>query len=246
MTKSGGTIQCLNEYPRVKDTSDSFYRRQLFIPFPKCFTGAERKYIKDDYLNRKDVLEYVLFKVLNMDYYKLSEPESCKAALADYKEFNNPIQTFTEEILPETVWGVLPFSFIYDLYKSWYADNSPSGKCVGKNIFIKELVDMVDAGKIPDFTCPGRKATIRPKRLMDAPEPLIAQYNLTKWMNPNYHGTDRNQICITAPKKTYNGLIRVGNEDDVALPPSSAQADAATQKVMSDIRNETSGEDKIA
>ena len=43
----GFMVQCLNEMPRVKDKSDSFYRRQLFIPFTKCFTGAERKYIKD-------------------------------------------------------------------------------------------------------------------------------------------------------------------------------------------------------
>lgn len=70
-------VQCLNEMPRIKDKSDSFYRRQLFIPFTKCFTGAERKYIKQDYLKRKDVLEYVLWKVLNMDYYELPIPKAC-------------------------------------------------------------------------------------------------------------------------------------------------------------------------
>ena len=63
----GFMVQCLNEYPRIRDTSESFYRRQLFIPFDKCFTGMARKYIKDDYLSRKEVLEYVLFKVLNMN-----------------------------------------------------------------------------------------------------------------------------------------------------------------------------------
>ena len=42
----GFMVQCLNEMPRIKDKSDSFWRRQLFIPFTKCFTGAERKYIK--------------------------------------------------------------------------------------------------------------------------------------------------------------------------------------------------------
>ena len=29
----GFMVQCLNEFPRIKDKSDSFYRRQLFIPF---------------------------------------------------------------------------------------------------------------------------------------------------------------------------------------------------------------------
>lgn len=73
----GFMVQCLNEMPRIKDKSDSFYRRQLFVPFKKCFTGAERKYIKQDYLHRRDVLEYVLYKVLNMNYYGLSVPKAC-------------------------------------------------------------------------------------------------------------------------------------------------------------------------
>lgn len=105
----GLMVQCLNKYPRIRDTSDSSYRRQLFIPFDKCFTGRARKYIKDDYLNRKEVLKYVLFKVLNMDYYKFDEPEACKGMMADCKEYNNPVQSFVEDIIPETVWGF----FIY-------------------------------------------------------------------------------------------------------------------------------------
>ena len=86
----GFMVQCLNELPKVKDKSDSFFRRQLFIPFMKCFTGQERRYIKNDYLHRKEVLEYVLYRVLNMNYYTLSEPEACKLALEEYKEFNDP------------------------------------------------------------------------------------------------------------------------------------------------------------
>ena len=99
----GVVIECLNEMPRVKDKSDSFFRRQLFVPFKKCFTGAERKYIKNDYLNRKDVLEYVLKKVLvNTNYYEFTTPEVCKEALETYKEFVDPIRQFANEVLPQT------------------------------------------------------------------------------------------------------------------------------------------------
>jgi putative DNA primase/helicase len=95
----GFMVQCLNEMPRVKDKSDSFYRRQLFIPFTKCFTGAERKYIKDDYLKRKEVVEYVMYKVLNINYYEFDVPEACKNALEEYKEFNDPVRQFMSEII---------------------------------------------------------------------------------------------------------------------------------------------------
>ena len=63
----GFMVQCINGMPKVKDKSNSFYRRQLVVPFLKNFQGAERRYIKDEYLARKDVLEYILWRVLNMD-----------------------------------------------------------------------------------------------------------------------------------------------------------------------------------
>ena len=118
----GFMVQCLNEMPRIKDRSDSFYRRQLFIPFTKCFTGIERKYIKEDYLKRKDVLEYVLKRVLNMNYYTLSEPAACKNALEEYKDFVDTTRSFMQEIMPKLQWTLVPFDFLFDLYKVWYKD----------------------------------------------------------------------------------------------------------------------------
>ena len=240
----GFMVQCLNEYPRIRDTSESFYRRQLFIPFDKCFTGKARKYIKDDYLSRKEVLEYVLFKVLNTNYYKLSEPAACRLILEDYKEYNNPIQSFAEEVIPETVWGLLPFGFLYDLYKAWFIQNSPSGKVQGRNTFVKEIADMAEAGKIPGFMTKGRKERIRPKKLMDTPEPLISEYKLECWMNPTYRGSDPQQICVPKLKDTYKGLIRIGNEDDVELLPTSVKMDDETQRALDETCGEISGEDK--
>lgn len=61
---SGFMIQCLNDAPKFRDKTDSILRRIIFVPFDKCFTGRERKYIKEDYLGRQEVLEYVLKKVL--------------------------------------------------------------------------------------------------------------------------------------------------------------------------------------
>lgn len=136
----GFMVQCLNEMPRVKDKSDSFFRRQLFIPFTKCFTGVERKYIKQDYLKRTEVLEYVLYKVLNMNYYELSTPDVCKDALEEYKEFNDPILQFVNEILPQLQWDLVPFTFLYSLYRAWFDRYIPSGSPQARNTFIKDLL----------------------------------------------------------------------------------------------------------
>ena len=203
----GFMVQCLNEFPRIRDKSDSFYRRQLFIPFDKCFTGRERKYIKNDYLHRSEVLEYVMYKVLNMNFYTLSEPVSCRNALEEYKDYNDPVRQFLDDMLPELKWDLVPFSFMYDLYKAWFRKNSPNGSLQGKNTFIMDVTNLLQ--NYPDWTCIGRQTAIRPGHMMDAPEPLIAEYNLEDWKNPNYTGGDINRICTPQLKATYNGIRRL-------------------------------------
>lgn len=204
----GFMVQCLNEFPRIKDKSDSFYRRQIFIKFEKCFTGQERKYIKADYLKRTEVLEYVLYKVLNMNYYTINEPSSCKNVLDEYKDFNDPIRQFIDDVFPEFKWDLLPFSFLYDLYKAWTKKNSPSGMIQGKNTFITDLLNLLPA-LCPDWYCASRQAAIKPGIKMSVPEPLIAEYNLDDWKSKNYSGFDINKMCRPNLKATYNGIQRV-------------------------------------
>lgn len=155
----GFVVQCLNEFPKFKDKSESMYRRQLFVPFNKCFTGAERKYIKNDYLQRQDVLEYVLYKVLNMDYYELSEPSACKAVLAEYKEYNDPVRAFFAEFSSVLTWDLVPFSFLYDLFKAWSLRSNPAGKICSRSAFINSLLSI-----LPDFPiwyCKGKNVAVR-------------------------------------------------------------------------------------
>ncbi len=203
----GFMVQCLNELPRVRDRSDSFYRRQLFIPFEKCFTGHERKYIKDDYLHRKEVLEYVLYRVLNMNFYTLSEPESCRNILAEYKEYNDPVRQFFLEMEDQFVWDLLPFSWLYELYKQWFRRNTPSGSIQGKQSFINEIIKIANEGD--KWCCHDKHKTISTTGRMDKPEYLIAQYDVVDWQNKQYTGQDIDKICSPRLKPVERGLLRV-------------------------------------
>ena len=202
----GFMIQCLNEFPRFRDRSNSFYRRQLFVEFDKCYTGAEKPIIKDDYLSRPEVLEYVLYKVLNMNYYQLSEPAACRELLEDLKESNDPVRQFMNEFSDQFVWDLLPFTFLYDLYKEWFHRVNPGGAILSRPAFIRELIDIVKDH--PVWMCKGKKHQEAPKHMMDAPELLIAKYGLKDWMNPNYKGPDLNNTCYTALSTSYRGLLR--------------------------------------
>lgn len=202
----GFMVQCLNEFPRIRDKSDSFYRRQLFVPFGKCFTGRERRYIKADYLHRPEVLEYVLYRVLHMDYYSLSNPDSCQEVLNRYKLFNDPVRQFFQEMERRFVWKLLPFTFLYALFKAWFSKNCPTGKVQGRNTFIDEVINVTKDSQI--WHCPSRNQTIRSAGRMNLPEPLILEYDLKDWMNPNYVGSDATRLATTAPNDEYRGLTR--------------------------------------
>lgn len=204
----GFMVQCLNEMPRIKDKSDSFFRRQIFIPFTKCFTGSERAYIKEDYIKRKDVLEYILYKALNTNFYTFDIPEVCQNALEEYKEFVDPVRTFCEEILPQCTWDLLPFSFLYDLYVSWSHRTNPNGTVQGRNTFIMDVLNII--GHSDTWECEDKKKKVTTGHKMDNPEPLIAEYDLTKWMNRLYHGPSLSRLCSPAVSDSYRGLVRKG------------------------------------
>lgn len=202
----GFMVQCINDLPRIRDKSDSIYRRQLFIPMTKCFTGHVRKYIKGDYLKRQEVLEYVLKKILNTDYYSLPVPDACKHALDEYKEFNDPIQEFWAEMSELFVWDLVPFPFMYELYKKWLAKTNPKGAPVGRNTFIRQIFNIVQSSN--EWYCNDTKQTIRSKERMSKFEPLILQYELEDWKNPKYNGNNPNLICMPVLMPTYRGILR--------------------------------------
>lgn len=202
---NGIMVQCLNDLPKFADKSDSLYRRFLMVPFKKCFTGAQKKYIKLDYLARTEVLEYVLNRVLNMDYYEFIEPQACLDLKNEYKINNDPVRQLLNEVLPELVWDLVPYPFLYALYKSWTVQNNPGGKILSCQQFNKQLKNVL----IEDEKWDASSETAYPVReLMGEPELLIAEYDLREWMNPDYKGADKNLICQPALKKTYRGLRR--------------------------------------
>lgn len=222
----GFMVQCLNEFPRIKDKSESFYRRQLFVPFTKNFTGSERRYIKDDYVTRDSVLQYVLKRVLHMNYYVLSEPEAARLVLEEYKGFNDPVRSFWDEFEEAFVWDLLPFSFLYDLYKAWFVKTNPSGSPTGRNVFVNDLVGIVDKSTL--WYCTDKAAKIRPASRMSAPEPLIARFDLKDWMNQTYTGTDPLKKSVVSPLAvSYRGFQRqVGTGAHAAAPASTGDDDS--------------------
>ena len=201
----GIVIQCVNEMPRVRDKTDSFYRRLIPLAFTQRFQGNEKKYIKDDYLTRPEVLKYVLWRVINMpDYYELEAPPSSQAVMDEYKVTNDPVREFWSEMESQFVWALLPKDFLYDLFVAWTHRTNPRSDALKRSKFYNDLKTIVtDEGSWDE-------GQFRISHWMDDPEPLIAEYDLKLWLTPGYTGSDPLKRSLPLLKERYSGLRRVG------------------------------------
>lgn len=208
----GFVVQCLNESVgiRMKDKSDSMFRRLLPIPMDKCFTSCERKYIKDDYLHRTEVLEYIMKTALEDTFYELPTPECSTKLLNANKEMNDPVREFWNEMRDRFVWDLLPFPFLYELYKSWFKRNLPTGTLIGKTTFINDLLNILHSDNDDMWFCDKGRQIAVTKENMCEPEHLIFEYALEKpWMNNSHKGNNIDQLCMPNLSASYRGLQRI-------------------------------------
>jgi len=216
---SGLVVQCVNDFPKSRDKSASYTRRQLFVPFRKWFGDVERSYIKQDYLQRPEVLRYVLRVALEMDHEEFSNPLACQDLLEQFQRENSPVHDFWAEFEDQFVWDLLPTSFLYQLFVAWFRQTHPSGIPVNRNDFSTQLVELLSDSTYWDYRNTQKKH--RPGMMMSKPEPLIAAYNLVDWQNAGYQGKTTHNRCIPYPlKANYIGVRRIqpvavlGNDDD--------------------------------
>ena len=213
----GFMVQCVNDTPRFRDKSGSLYRRQIIIPFDKSFTGAERKYIKQDYMHRTEVLEYVLYRVLSGNLYELSEPAAVRAALHQYKIENDPVRAFAEEFLDRVVWDLLPWRFLYALYRAWLTKDQPSNPPLGYNKFIKHLTLILQeaVGEGEGYGWFVTPAAVRTKNRILGEEPLAVEYNLDQWFDIQpVNGSIRKVGTPHNIPISTRGLLRAGIRSD--------------------------------
>jgi putative DNA primase/helicase len=216
----GFMVQCLNELPQIRDRTESFYRRQLFVPFEKHFEGGGFRYIKEDYLQRPEVHQYVVNHVMTVvdEYWKLSEPAATQKLLDHYKEANDPVREYWNEVRSEFKWTGLPNGFVFQVYLGWYPKTNPSGKPLGRNKFLEQLRSIIAAD--PEWAEAGEELFESKGRMDISPEPLILKYNLEDWMERGYAGADLQRRCSPTLKDRYRGFKRISGTP--ARPVSKA------------------------
>lgn len=159
-------IQSTNELPKFKNKSNGTYRRFLIIPFRKTFSAADDNWaIKDDYINREEVREYVLKKALELNFDRFDEPEATKVLMEEFKESNDTVTLFINEWFDQFESTRLPVRFLWWLYQNWCKEEGMTA--LTKRKFEQQLTKNIPSGWektklkptnefIPSVDCPKR------------------------------------------------------------------------------------------
>ena len=213
----GLCVFCANELPSSKDKSESLYRRFILIPFRKRYVGAdENKAIKNDYLKRPEVLAYVAHKALMWPWFdSFIEPAVCQELLGEMRVENDPVLQFAEEFLPQFVWDLLPWGFLYGVYSAWMRKEAPNGRAVSSREFNKRLSAYVDDNPSCGWVVPrgadGKQIPMRTEKRIVGDEPLAVGYDLSDWIDLQPVGGSMRKIGIphNIPLMA-RGLLRAG------------------------------------
>ena len=113
-------IQSTNFLPKFRNKSNGTYRRMLIVPFNKSYTTETDNWkIKDDYIKRPEVLEYVLKKALSLNFERFTEPKATQELLEEFKITNDTVLSFVSTDFQEFVSDFLPTTFITAYYQAW-------------------------------------------------------------------------------------------------------------------------------
>lgn len=140
-------IQSTNGLPRIKNKTNGTYRRLLIVPFLKSFTGEEANYnIKEKYIKNKEVLEYVLHRVINLDFEDFTIPNASKRMLEEYKISNDPVREFVEDEFKEVMelneLDRIPKQTAHDMFKQFCEERSY--QVVGYSRFNEQLYKLIE------------------------------------------------------------------------------------------------------
>ena len=117
-------VHMYNSVPKMLDTTPSMQARLYMFKFEKSFVGKEKRYIKNDYLKRKDVLEWVVSYVCyHMDTLEEMPPLKSNAELVqEVKVNNNAVEAFLEEFEYDFGWNFVPVKALYQIFCMWYRE----------------------------------------------------------------------------------------------------------------------------
>ncbi|MFJ5108143.1 MULTISPECIES: phage/plasmid primase, P4 family [unclassified Glutamicibacter] len=210
------TILTLNGELNFRDKTKSMDRRIAIVPMTQRFDdGVKIKAIKDDYLQRREVCEYMAYKVLveMPKFWELEEPSSVKQALKEHKVRTNTVLAFFEEYKDEFVRPFVPFPMVRALYVAWLKENRGSSNPVEAQQFTKEAKECFDADSwvVPQAS-DGSDRKLTTRNWLTEREPVLDEFHyvddVNKWQYEAERGRFGGDALAKSAPRQVRGFMR--------------------------------------
>lgn len=125
-------------------------------------------------------------------YYKIeNEAENQPAPSPEQaRQAEATITQFLEELLSRAQWSRLPVQFMYDAYRAWIARYRPTSYVASKKLFQRTIKT-----QIPRIAPWWVQRTTSLFTEINYPEPLIAEWGVQNWQNPDAAPYDIEHLC---------------------------------------------------
>lgn len=118
-------IESTNALPKIKNKTYGTYRRLLLVPFKAQFKEKkDNPDIKEIYMRDERVLQYVLYKAINMDFERFSIPKASREMLENFKQDNDPLVDFKTSIFDPLRVSKIPFYIVWEMYRNFCRENN--------------------------------------------------------------------------------------------------------------------------
>lgn len=136
-------VQSCNDMPTFKNKGGTM-RRILIVPFNAHFTANDdNRAIKEDYLKRKEVLEYVLNKALNLpDFDQFTISKASKEAMAKFENDNNAVKSFIDDFFNEHDIDKVPCVVLFRIFCKYCKEQNISNRLTQKR-FTSQVDEMI-------------------------------------------------------------------------------------------------------
>ena len=139
-------VQCCNQVPKFKGASESLFRCIRVLPFEKVFASdkGDAQYIKNDYVKRKSVAEYLLKKCLEEVPVNYSEDVlEITSAKKSIMKASLPVLEFMDSLTEDysiiADIDIIPAPLLYDMFSNWFEMTNHMKTHLSAQSFWKQL-----------------------------------------------------------------------------------------------------------
>jgi len=153
----GMMIQAINGYPLFSDNSDSTYRRFLALLWEKKLTqnGRKRDYIRDDYINRPEVIQCYMKWALELGCLTTYSDEVLDFCLPNVELMKNAVKT-VYGFMPEMMRRIadenyfngmneVGRNFLYAIYRKWDEEENSVHNHINQKKFWMSVCEWVQS-----------------------------------------------------------------------------------------------------